>query len=112
MPREAKLGLVLGVGLVLVVAVIFFRKDAALARSAQDPSAVAARPPGALPVARGGRRHVVKDGDTLFGLANHYYHDSTRFVELFRANHAVLKTPEKLPAGAVLVIPELAAEGR
>src|SRR5262245_30719379 len=107
MPREAKLGLVIGVGLVILVAVVFFRKDAAHAR-AGDATTVAARPAGALPVVRAGKKHVVKDGETLFGLAQQYYQDSTRFVELYRANNRVLKTPEKLPAGTVLLIPDLA----
>ena len=38
MPNDAKLGLVLGVALVLVIAVVFFRKE---------PSAAAGEPPAA-----------------------------------------------------------------
>jgi hypothetical protein len=39
MPNDAKLGLVVGVGLVLTVAVVFFRKDAL-----NPPPAVAVKP--------------------------------------------------------------------
>src|SRR5262245_17107776 len=106
MPREAKLGLVIGVALVIVVAVMLFRKEAAEAGATTHQPTIAARPPGALPVSRGGKKHLVKEGDTLFSLAQQYYNDSGRFVDLYQANRRVLKTPEHLPAGTVLVIPD------
>lgn len=40
MPRDAKWGLIIGVGLVLTVAVVFFRKDLITRRPAADPAAV------------------------------------------------------------------------
>jgi hypothetical protein len=43
MPNDAKLGLVLGLGLVIVVAVIYFRSDASRARD-ETPTAAAAKP--------------------------------------------------------------------
>src|SRR5436190_3475898 len=103
MPNEAKVGVVIGVALVIVMAVVFFRKDAAHARSAPE---VAARPPGAL-AAPSARRHVVQEGETLFSLAKRYYNDSGKFVELYQVNRGVLKTPEELPAGTVLIVPEV-----
>ncbi len=106
MPREAKLGLVIGVALVILVAVMFFRRDATQARAATDQTTVAARPSGALPVSRSGKKHLVQEGETLFSLAQHYYNDSGRFVELYQANRSVLSTPERLTAGTVLVIPD------
>ncbi len=41
MTNDAKLGLVVGIGLVILIAIVFFRKDPALARAAP---AVAAPP--------------------------------------------------------------------
>ena len=110
MPREAKLGLALGVGLVILVAVVFFRKDALQARANGDRPAIAAKPPSALPVARGSKTHRVAEGETLFSLSRRYYNDSGRFVELYHANRGVLQSPEQLPPGTVLHIPDLPSE--
>jgi hypothetical protein len=43
MPNDAKLGLVLGLGLVIVVAVLYFRSDASRTRE-ETPTAAAAKP--------------------------------------------------------------------
>jgi hypothetical protein len=60
MPNDAKFGLILGVGLVVAVAVIFFRKDSAaappLAREATAASVNATKPP--TDVGRAGTRPV------------------------------------------------------
>lgn len=125
MPNDAKLGLVVGVGLVIAVAVIFFRKES----PQESPTdAVAGAPEEAVPrglsrplkarsagrnaaeaVEEGpsARRHTVQEGETLYGLAQRYYGDGDKFAELFRHNKDVLTTPDRLPPGTVLVIPEL-----
>jgi nucleoid-associated protein YgaU len=130
MPNDVKLGLVIGVGLVIAVAVIFFRKDSSAA--ALPPDGAAAIPPGSAPqgppppqpshaarfrpvsepeqaiaAAPAVRRHTVREGETLFGLARRYYGDGDRFAELYRANRGVLKTPDDLRPGTELVIPDL-----
>src|SRR4051812_27168548 len=47
MPNDAKLGLVVGMGLVIAVAVVFFRKDAATANPApEEVSAIGGKPAG------------------------------------------------------------------
>jgi nucleoid-associated protein YgaU len=130
MPNDAKLGLVIGVGLVITVAVIFFRKDLVTAQPAADNPAGAAInpavPPPADPApvrpARGKavatptdgdvaepavRRHTVQEGETLFLLAQRYYGDGDKFGDLYRANRDVLKTPDALEPGTVLTIPDL-----
>jgi hypothetical protein len=43
MPNDAKLGLVIGLGLVIAVAVIYFRSDSARARE-EAPTATAVKP--------------------------------------------------------------------
>jgi nucleoid-associated protein YgaU len=54
-------------------------------------------------------RHTVKEGETLFSLARHYYKDGRRFVDIYHANEAALPTPEPLTPGTVLLIPVLPA---
>ncbi len=112
MPNEAKVGLVVGVALVIVMAVVFFRRDAAHARSTPEAAAVAAKPPGALASGSAAKRHVVAEGETLFSLARRYYNDSAKFVELYQVNRGVLKTPEALSAGTVLIVPEVRGSGK
>jgi hypothetical protein len=38
MTNDAKLGLVLGIGLVILIAIVFFRKDGTLAHAAPPPT--------------------------------------------------------------------------
>jgi nucleoid-associated protein YgaU len=127
MPNDVKLGLVIGVGLVIAVAVIFFRKDST-APNADGAAAIPTRgvPPApppeptrntrfrpvsetvqALPAAPAIRRHKVQEGETLFSLAQRYYGDGDRFADLYRVNRGLLKTPDALQPGMELVIPEL-----
>ena len=51
-------------------------------------------------------KHTVKEGETLFSLAQHYYKDGARFVEIYLANQETLREPDRLEPGTVLVIPE------
>ncbi len=44
MSKDAKLGLVLGIALVIVIAVVFFRKDPAQAKASGEPTAAAVKP--------------------------------------------------------------------
>jgi len=56
------------------------------------------------------RDHTVVEGETLFSLAQRYYGDGDRFADIYRANRKVLKTPDALAPGTVLVIPHAAEE--
>ena len=69
------------------------------------PGESAERPGLTATPANAARKHVVRDGDTLGGLAEKYYGDARRFRELFAANRAVLTDPELLPIGVTLQIP-------
>jgi len=129
MPNDAKLGLVVGVGLVITVAVLFFRKDMTVGSPNGEPAPAgivrpippSSRPDDRLrtalahPTARteetpaqtaGSRRHTVRDGDTLFSLSRQYYGDVERFGLIYQANRGVLQSPDALPVGADLVIPD------
>jgi nucleoid-associated protein YgaU len=118
MPRDAKLGLIIGVGLVILIAVIFFRKEDG---PGGTPAAVAAESARtqpvplsevATPAASSGPvyRHVVQEGDTLYSLARRYYNDDAKFVDIYQVNRNVLTRPDELTPGTVLVLPGVRAE--
>lgn len=82
--------------------------------AASDPSSVDARMASLSSVAKNGlaprrREHRVADGDTLSGLALRYLGRADRYYELYEANKHVLATPDVLPIGSVLTIPDVAA---
>ena len=53
-----------------------------------------------------GRTHVIRPGDTLSGLASHYLGSSARYREIYEANRKVLRSPDELPDGVTIVIPD------
>jgi phage tail protein X len=55
-----------------------------------------------------GRTHVIRPGDTLSGIAAHYLGSSARYREIYEANRKVLKSPDDLPDGVTIVIPDAA----
>jgi nucleoid-associated protein YgaU len=130
MPNDAKLGLVVGVGVVIAIAVIFSRKDIGPGRPlAPEAAAASVGTPNAPPPAPAAgtnrpikakstartltpseesatdRHHIVREGETLFSLAEQYYGDKEKFIELYQANRDVLKAPDPLVPGTDLVIP-------
>lgn len=127
MPNDAKLGLVLGIGLVIAVGVVFFREEAQPHPGATAPATAAApaKPaaltapnavadnklkdvparPAALPATPTARRHTVEEGDTLSSLAERYLGDGDRAHDIFEANRKVLTSPDELPVGTELLIP-------
>jgi nucleoid-associated protein YgaU len=118
--------MIVGVGLVIAIAVVFFHRDAgqvgaeASTANAVQPAKTSPAPPRGIvrqvqartavrnsstPVA--GQRHTVVAGETLFSLAERYYKDEAKFVEIFRANRPVVRDPDALTPGTVLIIPDL-----
>jgi nucleoid-associated protein YgaU len=118
MPNDAKLGMVFGVGLVIIVAVIFFRKDTSASDAfATIPKSAPAvtQPPGngnATTQGRteaqpsGGKKYVVESGDTLMGISRRYYGTGEKFDLIYQANRDKLGAPDRLPPGTVLTIPD------
>jgi len=51
--------------------------------------------------------YVVKAGDTLRKIATEFYGDGTKWVEIYKANRAVIKDPNFLYPGLELKIPVL-----
>src|SRR3954454_24806691 len=116
MPNDAKLGLVVGVGLVIAVAVVFFRKEAPVTGAApgavQPSPANTPAPVGLANLARTAaqpvstpaepRSHTVQQGETLFGLAQRYYGDGHKYPAIYQVNRNRLESPDQLPPGTVL----------
>jgi LysM repeat protein len=71
---------------------------------------------GALPAvpaaASGALRHTVADGDTLSKLAAQYLGRSEAYLEIYELNRDVLTSPDLLPIGAVLKIPQRGGDVR
>lgn len=129
MPDDAKLGLAVGVTLVIVVAVVFFRKEPPFldpaAATIAKPIPTATPPVPATPAERHisttgrvreavlsettaeERQHTVRAGETLFSLAQRYYGDGDKSALIFQVNRQRLDSASELPAGTILVIPEL-----
>jgi nucleoid-associated protein YgaU len=112
MSKDAKLGLVLGIALIIIIAVVFFRKDPALAQAASDSTA-AVKPKNTLgtPVISdmrltNSRRHTVVEGDTLSRIAVLYYNDASKFRLIYDANRDSLSAADQLKPGTVLIIPD------
>lgn len=121
MPNDAKLGMACGVALVFVVAIIFFGRELPRSSASADVAAnrVQAAPRGTPrnllrhgkgETANGARTHTVKKGETLFAIAQQYYRDGDRCIDLYVANRDVVKSPEGLEPGTVLVIPQPTGE--
>ncbi len=132
MPNDAKMGLVVGLVVVIAIAVIFFRKDSGVAAPyTSEPAAAAVGAPKALPsvpvhalsrpvegksvaatteiAPPADKHHIVREGETLFSLAEQYYGDKSRFVTIYQANRTALKSPDALPVGTDLIIPDVLA---
>ena len=79
--------------------------QAAAPSSLPTPSAASTVPSGA-PSIGGARTHTVVSGDTLSGIAKHYYGHANDYMKIFDANRDKLKDPDKIFPGQVLRIPD------
>jgi nucleoid-associated protein YgaU len=124
MPNDAKLGLIVGVGVVILVAVVFFRRDAEPGQGT-DPvpasmrgntgtprelyrpvkASTSSRPKEAPAEPAADKQHIVKEGETLFSLAEQYLGSKDRFVDLYQVNRTRIHAPDELAPGTVLLIP-------
>jgi nucleoid-associated protein YgaU len=115
MPKDARLGMVIGVSVVIAFAVLFFRKDVpAIAGNVRSPGAAVKAPvppvPGLPSVIPANRKHTVAEGETLVSIAVKYYDDSSLAGFLFRANRDRLMAPDRVPIGTILYVPEKPAD--
>jgi len=49
--------------------------------------------------------HLVRKGDTLSAIAEHYYGDANQYLKIYDANRDQLNDPNKIYPGQILVIP-------
>lgn len=103
--NQSRLSMVLGILIVLVVGILifnYFNKPKPSLGPAQQTTAgqSADVTPGNLP-----GKYTVKDGDTLFNIAQTYYKDGYQYPEIAKANS--LTNPDLLETGQVLTIPKL-----
>lgn len=62
--------------------------------------------PGSTPAASaGGQQYTVQKGDTLSKIAKQFYGEASKYNQIFQANRNILKDPDEIQAGQVLVIP-------
>lgn len=55
------------------------------------------------------RTYEVESGDTLSGIAKKFYGDANAYNRIFEANRPMLKDPDEIYPGQVLLIPETAS---
>ena len=63
---------------------------------------------GVQPQAKQPKVHEVQSGDTLSAIARKHYGDANAYNRIFEANRPMLKDPDDIYPGQVLVIPEQA----
>ena len=51
------------------------------------------------------KEYTVVKGDTLWGIAQRFYQDGTRYMDIFRANQDHIAEADKIYVGQTLVIP-------
>lgn len=104
--NQSKLSLVLGALIVLVVGVLVFnyfnkdQKDLGPAQQTEQQELEADVAPENLP-----GKYTVKEGDTLFLIAEKYYSDGDKFDLIAQANN--LSDVDLIEAGQVIEIPKL-----
>jgi nucleoid-associated protein YgaU len=54
----------------------------------------------------GPKVHRIRDGDTLRKIAEKYFKNGDRWIEILDANRSILRDPEVLPVGKEIKIPE------
>lgn len=106
--NQSKVSLVLGALIVLVIGILVFnffnRNKASLGPAqqtevSQKEDVAADKLPG---------KYTVKEGDTLFVIADKYYQDGSKFTEIAKTNN--LASADQIEAGQALDIPKLESQ--
>lgn len=106
--NQSKLSLVLGTLIILVVGILIFnyfnksKPDLGPAQQTQEQKEIEDVQPEKLP-----GKYTVKEGDTLFSIAEKYYQDGYKYEEIAKANNIL--NPDMVEVGQVLEIPKLSA---
>lgn len=103
--NQSKLSLVLGALIVLVVGILVFnyfsKSQPSIGPAQQTATKQADVSADELP-----GKYTVKEGDTLFNIAQNYYKDGYKYAEIAKASE--LENPDLLEKGQILEIPKLA----
>lgn len=103
--NQSKLSLILGALIVLVVGILVFnyfnKNKSEIGPAQQTTQENADVSPNNLP-----GKYTVKEGDTLFIIAEKYYQDGSKFTEIMKTNN--LANENYVEVGQVLDIPKLA----
>lgn len=108
--NQSKVSMILGALIILVVGVLvfnFFNKNKPTLGPAQQTQVQTQESKDVTKDQLPGK-YTVKDGDTLFNIAQNYYSDGSKFEELAKVNN--LTNPDEIAQGQVLQIPKLAAQ--
>jgi len=101
--NQSKVSMVLGALIILVIGILvfnYFNKNKASLGPAQQTESQQDVSPGQLP-----GKYTVKDGDTLFMIADKYYQNGYQYTEIAKANN--LTNSDQIETGQVLEIPKL-----
>ena len=104
--NQSKLSMILGALIVLVVGILifnYFNKAQPDLGPAQQTGVEEDVSPDSLP-----GKYTVKEGDTLFLIAEKYYQDGYKYDEIVKANN--LSDPNSIEKDQILEIPKLAEE--
>lgn len=101
--NQSKVSLILGALIILVIGVLvfnYFNKNKASLGPAQQTQREEDVPPDKLP-----GKYTVKEGDTLFIIAEKYYADGEKFSEIAKANNLI--DADQIEAGQIIELPRL-----
>lgn len=104
--NQSRLSLVLGALIVLVVGILvfnYFNRDQSEVGPSQETTTQSSQEdvkPESLP-----GKYTVKEGDTLFTIAENYYKDGSKYTEIVKTNN--LSNENAIETGQVLEIPKL-----
>lgn len=104
--NQSKVSLVLGALIILVIGILVFNylnKSKPALGPAQQTEREQDVTPSQLP-----GKYTVKDGDTLFKIADQYYQDGYKYTEIAKANN--LTNPDQIDTGQVLEIPKVSPQ--
>ncbi len=101
--NQSKVSMVLGALIILVIGILifnFFNKPKSSLGPAQQTQAEQDVTAGNLP-----GKYIVKEGDTLFTIADKYYQNGYMYTEIAKANN--LASVDQIETGQVLEIPKV-----
>lgn len=101
--NQSKVSLILGALIILVIGVLvfnYFNKNKASLGPAQQTQREEDVSPDKLP-----GKYTVKEGDTLFIIAEKYYADGQKFSEIAKANNLI--DADQIEAGQIIELPRL-----